>query len=84
MWAGTFAPPLRTFIQNNDLRGKRVAAFACTASESAGKTFGDFENALSGQKLVATARFTDPLKGREKKLDQKISDFDKILVTNSN
>ena len=31
VWAGTFAPPLRTFIEENreGLRDKRIAAFAC-------------------------------------------------------
>ena len=29
VWAGNVTPPLRTFIKENDLSGKRFAAFAC-------------------------------------------------------
>lgn len=27
IWAGTFAPPLRTFLENNKVRNKRIAYF---------------------------------------------------------
>ena len=31
VWAGNVTPPIRTFIKENDLRGKRIAAFALGA-----------------------------------------------------
>lgn len=74
VWASTLTPPLRTFIRQNTLTDKTVAAFACTASESAGKTFDELE-ALLKKPLVKKERFTDPLKGREKKLEEKIATF---------
>ena len=39
VWAGTFAPPLRTFVRENKaaLAGKRLAAVACSSGGSAEK-----------------------------------------------
>ena len=35
VWAGTFAPPLRTFLRANSLAGKHVALFACCSGGNA-------------------------------------------------
>ena len=62
VWAGTFAPPLRTFLEENReaLGGKRLAAFLCS---SGGKAAGAFEKlrAEAGiDRFEATADFIDP------------------------
>ena len=33
VWAGNITPPIRTFIKENDLTGKEIAAFACQADK---------------------------------------------------
>ncbi len=39
VWAGNVAPPVRSFVRENDLHGKRVAAFACQSGAGAEKAF---------------------------------------------
>ena len=49
VWAGTFAPPIRTFVKENGeaLRGKPVSAFACQGGSGAEKPSGNCWNALA-------------------------------------
>ena len=37
VWAGNVAPPIRTFVRDQDLHGKRIAAFACQSGAGAEK-----------------------------------------------
>lgn len=50
VWAGCFAPPLRTFINNQDLaenhKGKRFAFAACSMSGRAGRCFQQLKKEL--------------------------------------
>ena len=59
VWAGTFAPPLRTFIKENRLEGKRFAAFACQSGSGAEKAFAKL-SALMSDSLEATLVLIDP------------------------
>ena len=47
IWAGTFAPPLRTFLRRVQVSGKRLALVACSGGGSAEKAFSQLRN-LSG------------------------------------
>ncbi len=47
IWAGTFAPPLRTFIQSANLSGKHLAFVACSGGGSAERAFSQLK-ALTG------------------------------------
>ena len=57
VWASTFAPPLRTFIDNykEELNGKEFAAFACQAGSGAEKAFSKLAGALGIEALKQTA-----------------------------
>ena len=61
VWAGTFAPPLRTFISENRgaLSSKRIAALACSSGGNAAKAFEKL-SALAGKELEASLSLTDP------------------------
>ena len=61
VWAGSPAPPLRTFLRDHGaaLAGKRVAAFACQSGSGAEKAFAKLEGLL-GQPLSATLALIDP------------------------
>ena len=60
VWAGTLTPPLRTFIRDNDLGGKRIAAFACQSGAGAEKAFGKLKEALGIRALEAELILIDP------------------------
>lgn len=60
VWAGNLTPPLRTFIRDNDLGGKRIAAFACQSGAGAEKAFGKLKAALGIDTLEAELVLIDP------------------------
>ena len=60
VWAGNMAPPLRTFIKDNDLNGKRFAAFACESGSGAEKAFAKMKAALGIDRLDAELILIDP------------------------
>lgn len=62
VWAGTFAPPLRTFLKENKINSKKVAIFACSAGGPAEKCFKHIEDELVDCTVLSTFRITDPLK----------------------
>ena len=62
VWAGTFAPPLRTFLRANSLAGKHVALFACCSGGNAEKCFADMKKEVGNCTPLSTLRLIDPLK----------------------
>ena len=73
VWAGNMAPPLRTFIKDNDLTGKRFAAFACESGSGAEKAFSKMKAALGvggfDAELILIDPKTKPNGGNEAKID---------------
>ena len=61
VWAGTFAPPLRSFIAENKsaLQGKRLAAFFC-CSGGPGKVLDKFRSYLGNAQPVQELILIDP------------------------
>ena len=60
VWAGTMAPPLRTFIQKEDLCGKRFALVASSMGGSPGRTFEHMKALLGVTEDVPTLSLRDP------------------------
>lgn len=75
VWAGTFAPPLRTFVRENSLAGKKVAFFACCSGGAAEKCFDQLKKEIGECTLVSTLRLVDPLKGDQAGIAGDISAF---------
>lgn len=74
IWAGTFTPPLRTFIRQNRLRGKKVALFACCSGGSTEKCFEQLKKETEGT-VISTLRLVEPLKGIQTEVNRHIVDF---------
>lgn len=77
VWAGSFAPPIRSFVEENhdQMVTKRIAAFACSSSGNVGKTFDKLGNLLGMSSLETTLSLIDP-KDRPKLSDNnEIRDF---------
>ena len=79
VWAGTLTPPLRTFIRDNDLGGKRVAAFACQSGNGAEKAFGKLKEALGVDTLEAELVLIDPKDRPDPSSEEKIRAFCRLL-----
>ena len=63
VWAGTFAPPIRTFATDNKetLQTKKVAAFATSSGGAAEKSFAKLAALLKTESLAPTLSLVDPL-----------------------
>ena len=75
VWAGTFAPPLRTFINENDMTGKKFAAFVCQGGEGNQKKFKKLKDALSIENFEAELALLDPKRRQSESNEQKIKEF---------
>ena len=75
VWAGNVTPPLRTFIKENDLSGKRFAAFACQSGAGAEKAFEKLKTALGIRELDAELVLIDPKTKPDSINEKKISGF---------
>ena len=75
VWAGNVTPPLRTFIKENDLSGKRFAAFACQSGAGAEKAFEKLKTALGIRELDAELVLIDPKTKPDPINEKKISGF---------
>ena len=75
VWAGNMAPPLRTFIKDNDLTGKRFAAFACESGSGAEKAFAKMKAALGIDEFDAQLILIDPKTKPNDATDAKIDAF---------
>ena len=77
VWAGNIAPPLRTFVRDNleDLKDKRIAAFACQSGAGAEKAFGRLEACLGSRALEQKLVLIDPKDRPGAENEGKIRDF---------
>lgn len=75
VWASNMTPPIRTFVKENDLKGKRIAAFACQSGAGAEKAFGKLRSALGIEKLEAELILIDPKSKPSEENEQKITAF---------
>lgn len=77
LWAGAFAPPIRTFAEEHrdELAGKRIAAFVCSSSGNAGKCFGKIAELFGVDGLEAQLSLVDPRETRRREDDLAIQAF---------
>ncbi len=65
VWAGSYAPPVKTFLSDHPIAGKRVAVFACHGGGGAEKCLERMKTALSNNQYVGEIDFVDPKKNPE-------------------
>lgn len=77
VWAGRFAPPLRTFVEDNKekLNGKLISAFACQSGNGAEKAFDKLKELLGITDYKATMILIDPKDKPKEDNDKIILDF---------
>ncbi len=76
VWASTFAPPLRTFVEeNSDVKKKKLAMFVCYAGSGAEKTFARFKKFMDVADLEAELILLDPKDKVKTEDDVKIEEF---------
>lgn len=75
IWADSYAPPIKTFIAENDLSNKKVAIFACHTLGSADKCFDKLYRELLNSEIVARLSLKNPGENPSKQNEQKIEEF---------
>lgn len=79
VWAWTFVPAIRTFLEKVQVTNKKIALFCCHGGGK-GKVFQKMKAELSGNEFVGEIDFLEPLKQeREEKTQEAIKWADKIL-----
>ncbi len=82
VWAGTFSPPVRTFVKENKdkLQNKKIASFFCSSGGDASKAAEKLKNFIGISDFEDVLTLVDP-KDREKGGDlEKISSFCKKIT----
>ncbi len=74
LWAWSVTPPLRTFLAQNDLCGKKIAAFISCGGGDAGKAFESIRELAGTDKLIAEMKLVNPLEHRGD-IDAEIDKF---------
>lgn len=61
VWSYTVTPPIRTFLEEQKINNKQVALFCCHGGDY-GKAIENMKKALTGNKIIGTTDFYDPIK----------------------
>jgi flavodoxin len=75
VWAGNVTPPIRTFVKENNLDGKLIAAYACESGAGAEKAFEKLKAALGIETFEAELILIDPKTKPSEENDQKLKLF---------
>ena len=76
VWAGNFAPPIRTFIEENpDIREKKLAVFTCFSGGGADKAIEKMKKYIGIKNFEAELILVDPKENRKAEDDEKIDVF---------
>lgn len=82
VWASNFAPPIRTFIQQNpDVQEKKIAVFTCFSGGGADKAIDKMRKYIGIEKFEAKLVLVDPKENRKVEDDAKIEEFCSALVS---
>ena len=75
VWASSFVPPLRTFIEDNDLTGKKIAVIATSAGGNSVKCIEAVKEAVKTDSLVAVLSLLEPKNQPSEEKEKQISEF---------
>lgn len=77
VWAGRFAPPIRTFAEENKsaLRQKRLSAFACQSGSGGEKALNGLKGLIGIENYQAEMVLVDPKEKQTQTNDDIIKDF---------
>lgn len=79
VWAWAPAPPVHTFIKKLNMKGKKVAIYACSEGEP-GKTFEKMRRILKGNSIISEREFINPRKDMDGTCSLKAQDWARSLA----
>lgn len=78
-WFGTFAPPINTFLSENDIKGKNIFLFVCNGGNMR-NTWKNYENILKGNNIISKIDFVYPIKNGIESAKQKAVEWAKASI----
>ena len=78
VWAASPASPVKTFISQASINGKKIALFVSHAG-GMGKALEKLKTLLAGNTIIAEIDFLNPAKGGGEKVKQQVSDWVKAF-----
>lgn len=75
VWAGTFTPPLRTFVKENDLSDKNIVIFACSSGGKATNAINKLKDEIGIKSDILSLELVDPKNKYNEKIEKQIDDF---------
>lgn len=80
VWASTFVPPLRTFINDNpDIKDKKIAVFTCFSGGGADKAIDKMKKYIGIEKFEAELILIDPKENAKVEDEEKLVRFCSML-----
>ncbi len=79
VWAWNFSPPIRSFIGDYDLKGKKVALRSCSAGGTE-KALNKLEENLKNVNIVGKLNLKEPLNKNTEEVRQKAVDWSKEII----
>ena len=75
IWAGTFSPPIKTFLTDNKISGKDIYLFTCSLGGAADKCIEKLKGILKDNRFADAINLVEPLKNTNDNIDEKIKAF---------
>lgn len=75
VWASSFAPPLRTFLDGNDLSGKKIAVITCCAGGKFDKCVDGLKELAKADSLAAQLNLVEPKGAPSDEKEKQIAEF---------
>jgi len=80
IWAGTYAPPIKTFLSQYKITNKNVALFVCHSGGGAEKCFKKIHDAIPDNNFIGEIDFIDPAKNPESNSDIAVKWAESLLL----
>jgi len=80
IWAGTYTPPIKTFLAENKVEGKNIYLFACHSGGATDKCFKKLKEELKKNSIIETADFLNPKENQGNHVDEQIKGFCKRIT----
>lgn len=81
-WFGTYAPPINTFLSENDIKNKNIYLFVCDGGNLR-NTWKNYEEALKQNKIVSKIDFVYPIKNGIKEAKTKAKEWALANIKNN-
>lgn len=73
-WFGTFAPPINTFLSENEIKNKNIYLLVCNGGNLR-STWKNFEEALKGNNIISKYDIIYPIKNGIEQSKYKVKDW---------